>query len=134
MLWQEFRKKHDKPTTVHSKSVAAFFGITGGFSTMIGNAAGPVMSVYLLSRQLPKTVYIGTTAWFFFIINITKLPLQIWVWHNITIQTLLFNLALLPAIALGAYAGIKITAIIPENTYRWFVIVITVIASVALFF
>ena len=134
MLWQEFRKKHKKPTTVHSKAVAAIFGITGGFSTMIGNAAGPVMSVYLLSRQLPKAVYIGTTAWFFFIINITKLPLQIWVWHNITIQSLLFNLSLLPAIAIGAYAGIKITAIIPENTYRWFVIVITVIASVALFF
>lgn len=133
MLWQEFRSDKNESRAVKNKAVAAIFGVAGGFSTMIGNAAGPVMGVYLLSRKLPKNEYIGTAAWFFFVVNLTKLPLQIWIWHNITLKSFLFNLTLLPAIATGAFLGIRIVRVIPEKPYRWFVIVVTVIASVALF-
>lgn len=133
MLWLEFRKKKIKEVVTHKTSIAIPFGIMGGFSTMIGNAAGPIMSVYLLSKNLPKKEYIGTTAWFFFIVNLSKLPLQIWGWHNITLQTLTFNLMLLPAIALGAYLGIKIVKLISENAYRWFVLIATLASSIALF-
>ncbi len=106
----------------------------GGFSTMIGNAAGPIMSVYLLSMNLQKNTYIGTTAWFFFIVNVFKLPLQIWGWHNITLKTLSFNLVLLPAIALGALAGIKLVKLMPESAYRWFIVAATFVSAIALFF
>ena len=41
---------------------AAILGLTGGFTTMIGNAAGPVMSLYLLAMHLPKNSYIGTSG------------------------------------------------------------------------
>lgn len=133
MLWQEFRSDKNESRAVKNKALAAIFGVAGGFSTMIGNAAGPVMGVYLLSRKLPKNEYIGTAAWFFFVVNLTKLPLQIWIWHNITLKSFLFNLTLLPAIATGAFLGIRIVRVIPEKPYRWFVIVVTVIASVALF-
>ncbi len=133
MLWLEFRKKKIKEVVPHKTSIAIPFGIMGGFSTMIGNAAGPIMSVYLLSKNLPKKEYIGTTAWFFFIVNLSKLPLQIWGWHNITLQTLTFNLMLLPAVALGAYLGIKIVKLISENAYRWFVLIATLVSSIALF-
>jgi uncharacterized membrane protein YfcA len=71
---------------------AAVFGILGGFSTMIGNAAGPIMSVFLLSVRLPKTSFVGTAAWFFLIINYLKLPLQYFAWHNISAGTLLLDL------------------------------------------
>lgn len=132
MIWVEFRKKKTTDIVPHKTSVAIPFGIAGGFSTMIGNAAGPIMSVYLLSKNLPKKEYIGTAAWFFFIINLSKLPLQIWGWHNITLKTLGFNLLLLPAIGIGAYLGIKIVKVIPENAYRWFVMAATILSSVAL--
>jgi uncharacterized membrane protein YfcA len=58
--------------------------------------------------------------------------LQIWGWHNITIKTLTFNLMLLPAIALGAYLGIKIVKLFPENVYRWFVLVATFVSALVL--
>jgi uncharacterized membrane protein YfcA len=132
MVWMEFRKKKTTEIVSHKTSVAIPFGLMGGFSTMIGNAAGPIMSVYLLSKNLPKKEYIGTAAWFFFIINVSKLPLQIWGWHNITIKTLTFNLMLLPAIALGAYLGIKIVKLFPENVYRWFVLVATFVSALVL--
>ena len=130
MVWQEFRKKRSE--VPHKPWFAIPFGTAGGFSTMIGNAAGPVMSVYLLSMNLEKNVFIGTTAWFFFIVNVFKLPLQIWGWHNITLKTLEFNLLMLPAIAIGALAGIKAVKWIPENAYRWFVVVATFVSAIVL--
>jgi hypothetical protein len=134
MIWQEMKKRQKGDVIPHNPVFAIPFGIMGGFSTMIGNAAGPIMSVYLLSMNLAKNRFIGTAAWFFFIVNVFKLPLQIWGWHNITLKTLGFNCMLLPAIALGAFAGIRIVKLIPENAYRWFVVAATFISALALFF
>lgn len=134
MIWQEMKKKISTDYIPHKPWFSVPFGILGGFSTMIGNAAGPIMNVYLLSMNLEKNIFIGTAAWFFFIVNVFKLPLQIWGWHNITIQTLTFNLILLPAIALGAFLGIKIVKIIPEKAYRWLVVFATFISALAMFF
>jgi len=131
MVWQEFRK--NRAEVPHKPWFAIPFGMAGGFSTMIGNAAGPVMSIYLLSMNLKKNSFIGTAAWFFFIVNVFKLPLQIWGWHNINLQTLKFNFLMLPAIALGAFAGIKAVKWIPEKAYRWFVVVATFVSAIALF-
>jgi uncharacterized membrane protein YfcA len=79
--------------------------------------------------HLPKNNFIGTGAWFFLIINISKFPLQLFVWNNITLQSLIVDLMTLPAIALGAVAGYKLVKIIPEHTYRGFVIIITAISA-----
>lgn len=109
-----------------------FFGLLGGFTTMIGNAAGPVMSVYLLSSKLPKNQFIGTGAWFFLVINWIKLPLHIFFWKTITLQSLSLNLMIIPTIALGAFLGFKIIRIIPEKAYRYFVIGITFLIALKL--
>lgn len=108
---------------------AAAMGILGGFATMIGNVAGPVFAIYLLAMHLPKNHFIGTTAWFFLIINVVKFPLQFFVWNNITLQSLSINLLMLPAIALGAFSGIWLVKAIPERTYRLFVIVVTALSA-----
>ena len=56
---------------------APLTGVASGFATMIGNAAGPIFSLYLLAKGAKKNNYMGTFAWFFLIVNVTKLPLQI---------------------------------------------------------
>jgi len=134
MIRTEFKNQANGGLLPRKSWIAIPFGIMGGFSTMIGNAAGPIMSVYLLSMGLSKNSFIGTAAWFYFIVNLIKLPLQIWGWHNITLRTLGFNLTLLPVIALGALAGIRIVRVIPERGYRWFIIAATFISAIALFF
>lgn len=133
MFWLEYRRSKIEQTVTGKKTYTIIFGLLGGFSTMIGNAAGPVMSVYLLSENMDKREFIGTAAWFFFIINILKMPLQIWGWHNITWQTFQFDLMMFPAIALGAWAGISIVKLIPERIYRWFIWVATIVSAVVLF-
>jgi uncharacterized protein len=112
----------------------SFFGITGGFSTMIGNAAGPVMNLYLLAMQLPKNVLIGTGAWFFLVINLFKIPFHIFIWKTITVDSISLNLLMLPVILLGGFMGIRLVRIIPEKPFRWMIIIMTILASVRLFF
>jgi uncharacterized protein len=103
-------------------------------TTMIGNAAGTVMSIYLLSMRLPKNTFIGTAAWFFMIINLLKIPLQVFFWKNISSATLVFDAFMLPAIAIGAFTGFRVAGRIPEKAYRIFVIVMTGLSSLMLFF
>jgi uncharacterized membrane protein YfcA len=112
---------------------SAIFGILGGFSTMIGNAAGPIMSVFLLSMRLPKTSFVGTTAWFFLIINYLKLPLQYFVWHNISGDTLIFGAAMIPFIACGALLGIILVKKISESLFRTAIYVLTLVSAALLF-
>jgi len=108
---------------------AAILGIAGGFATMIGNVAGPIFAIYLLAMHLDKKSFIGTTAWFFFIINLSKFPLQAFVWKNININTLAIDLMVIPAIAIGAMFGIFVVKRIPEIIYKWLVVVITAISA-----
>lgn len=110
----------------------AFVGLTAGFTSMIGNAAGPVFTMYLLSRDVDKTEFMGTTTWFFFIINMTKLPLQIFFWHNISKGTLSVDVLMLPAIAAGAFAGIKVFRLLNEKLFRIIVILMTAASAVRL--
>lgn len=108
---------------------AALMGILGGFATMIGNVAGPVFAIYLLAMHLPKNVFIGTGAWFFLIINISKFPLHVMVWKTIDWHTLSLNVLLLPAIALGAFLGIQLIKQISDNLYRTAVIIVTALSA-----
>lgn len=131
MLWLEKGHKDDIP---HQKTFAATSGVLGGFTSMVGNLAGTVMAVYLLSMRLPKNAFIGTTAWFFLVVNWFKVPFHIFSWHTINLNTILFDLVTLPVIILGAVLGIFVVKKLSENTYRWFIIVMTVVAAVFMLF
>lgn len=127
MIWQDKRK--GTQFFPDKWWFAAIMGILGGFATMIGNVAGPVFAIYLLAMHLPKNSFIGTGAWFFMIINLSKFPLQLFVWNNINPETLSVDLVTLPAIAAGAFIGVKIVGRIPESIYRGFVIAITFVSA-----
>lgn len=111
---------------------APLFGIMGGFTTMIGNAAGPVMAVYLLSVRLPKLAFVGTNAWFFLMVNYLKIPIQVFAWDNISLASLAVDATGIPFIFVGALLGVWFVKKLPEKGYRWFIIVITVISTLAM--
>lgn len=127
MLWRD-RNKNNQSIPTHW-SFAATLGLAGGFATMIGNAAGSVMAIYLLALRLPKNEYIGTAAWFFFIVNLFKVPLHIFSWHTISWSSFVLDMAALPGITMGAFLGIFIVKHIPNKSYRLFVIIITVLSA-----
>ncbi len=130
MILQDMRKKASVPDYWW---FAMGLGLLGGFATMIGNAAGPIMALYLLSMRLPKNIYIGTGAWFFFIVNVFKVPFHVGIWKTITVQSLLFDVLMIPAIALGALLGIWLVKFFPEKAYRLFIIATTLFSALLLF-
>ncbi|MEK6783270.1 MAG: sulfite exporter TauE/SafE family protein [Bacteroidota bacterium] len=130
MIWLE-RHKEDVP---HKKWFGVATGIAGGFTSMVGNLANSVMAVYLLSIRLPKNSFIGTAAWFFLVVNWFKVPFHVFVWHTITLDTVLLSLVTLPVIVLGAFLGIIIVGKLSERIYRWFIISMTLVAAVFMLF
>lgn len=110
----------------------ALAGIATGFTSMIGNAAGPIFSIYLLAMNFKKNDFMGTTAWFFFLINLSKVPLQIFFWHNISFKTIFLSIGMLPAIALGAFLGMIMIKKINEKSFRYIIIGMTAIAAIRL--
>ncbi|MDR1454886.1 MAG: sulfite exporter TauE/SafE family protein [Tannerella sp.] len=110
------------------------FGLLGGFTTMIGNAAGPVMAIYLLSIRLPKYAFVGTSAWFFLVINYLKIPIQVFAWHNITASSLLLNLYTVPFMLAGAVTGIYAVRKLPEKGFRSVITVVTMLSILVLLF
>jgi uncharacterized membrane protein YfcA len=131
MIWQDTQK--NKVAYPEAWWFAAVAGLMAGFTTMVGNAAGAIMSIYLLSMRLPKKAFIGTAAWFFLTVNLLKVPLQIVFWKNIGIATLTFDAIMIPGIAAGAFIGVKVSGKIPERAYRIFVMVMTGVAALMLF-
>ena len=74
-LWQR-RSARDSPAK-EPGALRYFYGTLGGFTTMVANAGGPVMSMYFLAARFPVKEFLGTAAWFFAIINLSKVPVSV---------------------------------------------------------
>ena len=113
-------------TLPHTFAFITTTGIAGGFATMVANAAGPVAAMYLLAVGLPKYAFIGTSAWFFMIINWFKVPLQLSL-GNISSATIGLSLTVGIAAVLGTLVAPKLVKHIPQKLFEriiWFFIIL----------
>jgi len=110
----------------------SFYGIAAGFATTVANAAGPVMSMYLLMKNLPKEQFVATGAWFFLVVNIAKLPIY-WSHHFFSRSSLQFDAAMIPAVACGALGGLWLVRRIPQRFFDGLILVMTAISTLILF-
>ena len=131
MVALEIRKNQVIPT---NKFFVANMGLAAGFTTMLGNLAGAFSNIYFLAMRMPKNDFIGTASWVFLVINLFKLPFQVFFWKNITAETLYTDLFLLPSVVIGFWIGVKIVSKIKEDNYRKVVIVLTFLGALAIFF
>jgi len=106
-------------------------GILAGFTTMIGNAAGGVMAIYLLMKGLPKNEFVGTGAWFFMFVNLIKVPFYISL-GLITFDSITFNMWLIPTILIGALIGIKVVPHIPQKVFQTLILAFALIGALRL--
>lgn len=115
-----------------AKGHSAAYGLTAGFATTVANAAGPVMSVYLLRQRLPKEEFVATGAWFFFLVNLAKVP--IYAWHGLfSARSLAFNLLAVPVVAAGALSGRWLLTRISPRWFENLVLLLTAISTLLLF-
>jgi uncharacterized membrane protein YfcA len=115
----------------HSGWFIALTGIASGFATMTANAAGPLMTVYLLAVGLPKLALVGTGAWFFMLVNVFKLPFSVHL-GLISAHSLLMDAVLLIPMVPGALLGPAILERINQSTFEIMVLVFTVLATIRL--
>jgi len=125
-LWRRYR-----PTPKVAGN-PALYGICAGFATTVANAAGPVMSLYLLTRKLPKEKFVATGAWFFFVVNLTKAPVYAW-YHLYSRASLMFDLLMVPAVLAGALAGRWLIRHIAQSVFDGLVIALTAVSCLFLF-
>ena len=127
----------DKLTPTSPIGVAGT-GVLAGFSTMVSNAAGPVMTIYLTAHRLPKNQFMGTIAWYFFIINAAKMPVYIVLTAMnptnpiVTVQSITLNALLFPAILAGAFIGKWLLPKIPQKAFEGVLIFLAAVAAIKL--
>jgi uncharacterized protein len=116
------------------RGFAWFMGLWAGIATMVANAAGPVFGLYLLSLALPKEQMVGTSAWFFLIINVLKLPFLGQPRSAARKPSLALDLALCPVVVLGTLAGRRLLTKIPQKHFETLLLGSAAVAALKLAF
>jgi len=130
--WWRGRKQGDLAARLpHSVWFAALMGILAGFATMVANAAGPVMVLYLLAINLPKLVFLGTAAWFFLLVNAFKVPFSVKL-GLITPESLLMDAILVLPMIPGALLGPRLLQYINQRAFERMVLILTLAGAVRL--
>jgi len=129
-LWRR-RTRPDGHTAGAGRTAAVVYGGLGGFTTMVANAAGPIMAMYFLAARFEVKAFLGTAAWFFAVVNIAKVPFSIGL-GLITADGLLVVAVLVPAVIAGALVGRAIASRIPQALFDRLVIGVTIAGALYL--
>ena len=115
----------------HARWFAWTLGLLAGITTMLANAAGPLVALYMIAVSLPKFQLIGTSAWFFLVLNIFKIPFS----ANLGLidwNTLSINALFAPVVGLGMLAGRSLVHRLPQKAFDTTLLVITAVAALRL--
>jgi uncharacterized protein len=106
-------------------------GICAGISTMVANAAGPLMGIYLIQQGLPKINFVGTRSWYFLMLNLFKLPFSTRLGF-VTLSSLKINFYALPLILIGALIGVAVLKYINVTLFKWIVRIAAAVSAIRL--
>lgn len=120
--------RRPNPPQVQGRAGRAVYGTLAGFTTMAANAGGPVTSMYFLASRFTVATFLGTTAWFFFIVNVIKLPFSIGL-GIIHPSALVLDAVLVPVVLLSAWGGHWLARNMNEKVFNPLVTVLTVISA-----
>jgi uncharacterized membrane protein YfcA len=111
--------------------ISFVYGSLAGFTTMVANAGGPVTAFYFLAEGFPVVQFLGTTAWFYLIMNLIKLPFSLSL-GMITPHTLLTTAAMLPVIVATVICGRVLAKRIDRRLFNTLIYILTVVTAIDL--
>ena len=114
-----------------SPPARALYGALAGFTTMVANAGGPVTSMYFLACRYPVKAFLGTTAWFFFLVNVTKHPFSLSL-GIIRPEHLALDAVLAPVVIALALAGRRLADRMDQRVFEPIVIALTILSALPL--
>lgn len=106
---------------------AGAIGAAAGVTTVLANAAGPLIVIYFVAMRFEKEKFIGTAAWYFLVLNCVKVPLFL-EQGIITGNSFRAGMMLVPGVLAGAAVGVLVLKRIPQ---KWFVVVVKLLALAA---
>src|SRR5688500_18440496 len=117
----------------HGREFPPTIGVLAGFTTLVANAAGPLMVIYMLAMRLPKMDFVGTGAVFFLLLNLFKVPFMVHL-GLINTESFSINLRLAPVVFVGAWFGRKLVMRINQRAFENIALALSVIAGLKLLF
>ncbi|WP_020410062.1 sulfite exporter TauE/SafE family protein [Hahella ganghwensis] len=128
---EPFRPRITQWALDHPGKVRGASGVLAGITTTVGNAAGPIISLYLLLLKIDKHGFVGTSAIFFFCVNLTKIPVYgaLGIFKD---YYLLTYLSTIPLVLIGAYAGKRFLKWIPQLWFNRVILIFTALAGLTL--
>ena len=128
MMW---RGKLDADSTLTNPGIRGVYGFLGGFTTMTANAGGPVMTLYFVAARFDVKRFLATQAWFFFAVNVTKVPIHVGLGLlRVEHAPLLATLA--PVVIVGALFGRVLVRHMDQALFTRVVLALTVVSSLYL--
>ena len=119
------------PTPAGSRLARLVYGSLAGFTTMVANAGGPVTSMYFLACRYPVKAFLGTTAWFFFLVNLVKLPFSVSA-GLVNPTTLSLAAIAAPVVIASALAGRRLAEHMDQRVFEPIIVILTVISALPL--
>ncbi len=124
-----------EPVVIRDGSgVATAIGLVGGFVSMIGNVAAPIINLYLLARGSGKNQFIATSAMFFFFLNLSKVPVHIFYWRTMDPVSATLAAILVVPLLLGGWLGVVVARLLPERPFRIIVVGLAAVSALRLVF
>ena len=102
--WLRRRSATEEPSS-RDPIKGGFWGSVAGFTSFLAHAGGAPASVYLLPQRLNRTLFVGTTVYFFIIVNYVKLIPYAWL-GQLSVANLSTTAVLLPLAPVGMVMGI----------------------------
>lgn len=91
----------------------SLWGGLSGFTSFVAHAGGPPLQFYMLPQKIDKTLFVGTSVWFFFVVNYTKLIPYTYL-GQFSPENLGTSLILVPLAPFGVWLGVKLHKLVPE--------------------
>jgi uncharacterized membrane protein YfcA len=107
------------------------YGTLAGFTTMVANAGGAPMTLYFLAARFSMMRFLGTGAWFFFLVNVLKLPFSLAL-GLVNAESLRICAAAVPLVLAGTWLGRSVIRRIDQARFTRAVLAFTAISAVLL--
>ena len=111
--------------------IGSLFGVASGFTSQIAHAGGPPFQMWVMPKRLPRDVFVGTSAIFFALLNLIKVPAYTAL-GQFTLNNALTTASLLPIAVVSSMAGVKLVRRVPVERFYAIIYGLLIIAGAKL--
>jgi uncharacterized membrane protein YfcA len=129
-LWAA-RHQGSRGTADWPEWIGSLFGIASGFTSQVAHAGQPPFQLWVLPRNLPRDLLVGTTAIFFAAVNWIKVPAY-FALGQFTRANLLVSATLLPLALVSTVAGVALVRRVAPERFFTAIYVLMIVVGAAL--